>query len=266
MTHLKNKLIGPQAASCHKIDVLAISEMGTLTFHIISTDRVIIRRWQKAFQKEGWDVISEESCIPVGEAGPGGAELDLVEIGIPSCRTPDDLRSMLDVRHPVSVLTFGDSQEISNTQITSFLEAGSDDFVYKNLDERVLVAKLKAHMRRLMPIITEAAAKCISSNGEIEIDNCSRAVRIEAKSGKYTELSNLTQKEFDILSILVRNEKRVVTREAMLEKLWGAEACSVYPECVDKHIESLRKKLGLCGKRIKTVYGSGYMFTGNNKS
>lgn len=239
--------------------------MTSLTFYIISADTGIATRWRKAFQKEGWNVASEDSCNPAGKATSGGAELDLIEIGSPHYETPEELRNAIKARHPVSLLTFGD-QKTSNTRITAFLEAGADDFIYKNIDERVLVAKLKAHIRRIMPVIAEAAAKCVSSSGGIEIDSCRRAVKIEAKSGKHTELSNLTQKEFDILAILVGNEKRVVTREAMLEKLWGCDAANVYSECVDKHVESLRRKLGLYGKKIKTIYGAGYMFTENNKS
>ena len=235
-----------------------------LTFYIFSPDNGIAARWQKAFRMEGWKTVCGGSCLDAGQAGAAGAALDLLEIGVPGCETPEDLRSALKARRPVSALVFGD-QKTPNTVITAFLDAGADDFVYKNIDERVLAAKLKAHIRRLMPAITRAAAKCVSSGGGIELDSCSRAVRLEGKTGKYTELLNLTQKEFDILAILVGNEHRVVTREVMLEKLWGMDAADVYAECVDKHIESLRRKLGPCGKKIKTIYGAGYMFKeGNN--
>lgn len=239
--------------------------MGELNFQIISTDRTISCRWQKAFQKEGWPVAVDASCCPEEENRVKRPEIYLIEINSPVCRNQEDLRSILIVRRPVSALVFGDPQKVSNHQIAAFLDAGADDFVYKNLDERILVAKLKAHMRRIMPAITEACEKLESSSGDIKIDRCRRAVKLGTRSGKYTELSNLTQKEFDILSLLIDQERRIITRETMLEKLWGDGAADVYSECVDKHIESLRKKLGLFGKRIKTVYGSGYMFTGGNK-
>lgn len=201
---------------------------------------------------------------PPGEKRHDRTELVLIEIGVPGCGNPEDLKSILQERRPVSTLVFGDPQKVTNGQIAAFLEAGADDFVYKNLDERVLVAKLKAHTRRLLPVITEAAAKCVSTCGDVEIDSCRRTVRLGYARGKRTELSNLTQKEFEILTVLVGNEKHVVTRAAMLEKLWGEGAADVYSECIDKHVESLRRKLGSYGKRIKTVYGSGYMFTVNN--
>lgn len=193
------------------------------------------------------------------------ATLALVEIGGPDCRDPDDLKAMIKSLVPVSTLVFGDPQKVSNNQIAAFLEAGADDFVYKNIDERILVAKLKAHMRRLKPAIIEAAGKLSSSCRSVEIDHNRRTVKMKTHAGKRTELSNLTQKEFDILSLLIAEERRVVTRESILEKLWGNDAVDVYSECIDKHIESLRKKMGKCGAKIKTIYGSGYMFTGNFK-
>ena len=240
--------------------------MDSLIFHIISTDRVIAGRWQKAFQKEGWAVIVNNSCLPDAGTRRNCAELYLIEIGAPGCKTPDDLRLMLKARRPVSVLVFGEQQRTSNTRIAEFLDAGTDDFLYKNLDERILVAKVKAHMRRIMPAITKAGSKITSRKGDIEIDGSRRTVRITSKPGKRTELADFTQREFDILSMLLRHEQQVVSREFILEKIWGEESASVYSECIDKHVESLRKKLGLYGKRIKTVYGAGYMFTSGNRT
>jgi len=236
--------------------------MVTPIFHLISPDRIISRRWQEAFRKESWKVLIELSCADLGPKRAGLAEIYLIEAGCPDCRGPEDLMAFLKARRPVAALVFGDAQKISNREIAAFLETGADDFVYKNIDERVLVAKIKAHIRRIMPAITEAATKLASSCRSVEIDRTRRAVKVTTGAGRYTELSNLTPKEFDILSLLVTHERDVVTRERILEKIWGSDAVDVYSECIDKHVESLRRKLGKCGKRIRTVYGSGYMFTG----
>lgn len=192
-------------------------------------------------------------------------KLALVEVGTQLCRTPDDLREILVNRKPIAALAFAAPENISNSQIARFLESGADDFIFKNIDERILVAKLKAHMRRLTSTIHETMSQVESSCGDIKIDRGRRAVKVEARNGKYTEIANLTEKELDILTMLVGNEKQVVSRESMLETLWGNGATEVYSECIDKHIESLRKKLGLYGKKIKTVYGTGYTFTGKSK-
>ena len=245
---------------------MILAKMNAFIFQIISTDSTISCRWQKAFQKEGW-LTAIEACCPAEEiTQTGPAEIYLIELGIPGCRNQEDLKSVLRTRKPVSSLVFGDPQKVSNSQIAAFLEAGADDFIYKNIDERVLTAKLKAHLRRIMPVIVEAAEKVTSRNGDIEINRNRRMVRLEAREGKYMEISNLTQKEFDILSMLVGHEQKILTRECILEALWGERGADIYSECIDKHIESLRRKLGIYGKRIKTVYGSGYMFTGNNNA
>lgn len=232
-----------------------------LSFHIISPDESIIWCWQKAFKKEGWTVYGHTSAIHSGTP-KNGAELDLIEIEPSVCCSKEDLKAILAARHPVSTLVFGDQKKVPNCQIAAFLEAGADDFIYKDLDERILVAKIKAHIRRIMPAIIEASERCSSSCGRIEIDLRRRAVKIKAGHGKFAELSNFTQRELEILTLLIGNEKHVVSREMMLEKIWGESAVNVYSECVDKHIESLRRKLGFYGKSIRTVYGEGYMFGG----
>nr|MDA8132874.1 response regulator transcription factor [Elusimicrobiota bacterium] len=163
-----------------------------------------------------------------------------------------------------SAIVFGDQAKSSNKLIADLLEAGADDFVYKNIDERILVAKLKAHIRRLMPAISERSARATSSCGAIEVDRLRHSVKVQAAKGRRTEILNLTQRELDILTFLIDHEKQVVSRETMLERIWGEGAVDVYSECVDKHIESLRRKLGLCGKKIRTVYGAGYMFNGES--
>lgn len=218
------------------------------------------RRWHAAFKKEGWEAAVWDGPPPF-PAEACRIEVALVEVGVPLCQTPEDLRELVRTRKSVATLAFAAPESVSNAQTAKFLEAGADDFIFKNLDERILVAKLKAHIRRLAPDISAAMSRLASSCGDIEIDRGRRAVKIKTRPGHYTELSNLTRKEFDILAMLLAQERRIISRENMLENLWGEEAGSVYSECIDKHIESLRKKLGPCGKRIKTVYGSGYMFT-----
>lgn len=235
-----------------------------LFFRIASTDQTLIRRWQAAFRNEGWESAACDS-LPPSCARALRVEIYLVEVGTPLCKTPKDLQKTIETRKPAAILAFAAQESVSNVQTAKFLDAGADDFIFKNLDERILVAKLKAHIRRLAPAISTAVLMLASSSGDIEIDCGRRAVKIATRPGKHTELSNLTQKEFGILAMLIAQERRIVSRQSMLEELWGEGADSIYAVCIDKHIESLRRKLGPYAKRIKTVYGSGYMFTGGSE-
>lgn len=234
-----------------------ISAMCDFDFHVITHDRTVLSRWRFAFKREGWEFQDEApACLHSVEH----ADIYLVEVGGRACRNPEELQKLIASRKPAATLIFAPGNAVTNQQIVSFLESGADDFFFSDTDERVVVAKLKAYLRRMAPAISTALTKLESSSGDILIDRDRRAVRIKVYSGKYTELSTLTQKELGILSMLVGNEKRAVSRESMLEYLWGDAASRVYSDCINKHIETLRKKLGPFGKRIKTVYGSGYMF------
>jgi len=230
-----------------------------LVFCITTADQTLLARWQAAFKKEGWRT-SVFSCIDALCAGACRAELDLVEVCSPLCRSPEELLRVITNRKPVATLAFATRENISDSQIAKFLGAGADDFIFANVDERVLVAKIQTYLRRMAPAISEALSKTESSSGDIRIDRAGRVVMITTGTVESAELLHLTQTELEILSMLVDSEKRVVSREMMLEKLWGSNATEVYSHCISKHIETLRKKLGPHGRRIKTVYGSGYMF------
>lgn len=234
--------------------------MNDFCFYIATLDQTVLAHWRNAFRKEGWET-ADLTAPDAPRANKCYAELDLIEVGSQLCKTPGDLREIIQTRRPAATLAFSPRQKISNSQVVKFLESGADDFIFSDMDERVVVAKLKAYIRRLEPAISKAPLKLESSRGEIMIDSCMRSVKLKVTPGKYTELSNLTQKEMAILALLVGNEKRPVSRESMLERLWGEDATEVYSNCINKHIETLRKKLGPYGKRIKTVYGSGYMFS-----
>lgn len=234
--------------------------MNELVICIAATDQIVIPRWQSAFKNEGWIAkVFNSLCGLCSRTCLG--ELALVEVCSPLCKDPEDLQKIIKSRKPVATLAFASQQAISDAQIVSFLSAGADDFLFTNMDERVLVAKLKAYIRRLAPAISDAKAKVTSGSGDIRVDRNRRLVEIKAGPGKAPQMLELTQKELEILYILVGNERQVVSRESMLETLWGNDSTEVYSNCINKHIETLRKKLGVHGRRIKTVYGSGYMFT-----
>jgi two-component system alkaline phosphatase synthesis response regulator PhoP len=128
------------------------------------------------------------------------------------------------------------------------LEMGADDYVTKPFSVRELIARVKALLRRVDEVVEEE----ILQVGDIIINSREYTV---TNAGKLVEL---TFKEFMLLKCLVENRGRVMTRDFLLDKIWGYE---YYGESrtVDVHIRHLRSKLG--EDLITTVRGIGYKIT-----
>jgi DNA-binding response OmpR family regulator len=135
------------------------------------------------------------------------------------------------------------------------LELGADDYVTKPFSVKELVARVRAVLRRSERPPQDAE---ILVSGELEVDLAGRRVRVGGN-----EVS-LTRKEFDLLAHLMRNRGRVVTRQRLLERVWGYD----HPgetRTVDVHVRQLRKKLGAtAADYVETVVGVGYRFRGSS--
>ena len=131
------------------------------------------------------------------------------------------------------------------------LEMGADDYVVKPFSPRELVARVKAVLRRGR----DAPADAIQRVGALEVDAAKYQLRVAGRIVK------LTVKEFDLLCALMRAGGRVLTREQILEMVWGyANAGEIESRTVDVHIRRLREKLAEESRRIVTVQGVGYRF------
>ena len=174
-----------------------------------------------------FDVIIMDAMMP---------ELD----GFSACK---EIRAMKDI--PVIMLS---ARGEEYDKLFGF-ETGADDYVVKPFSPRELMARVKVVTGRH----GGAAEKNITTAGKIAIDTLGRIVCID---GVETEL---TAKEYDLLLYLVKNEGAVLTRERILDAVWGYE---YYPadRTVDWQIKQLRAHLGECRDYIVTVRGVGYKF------
>ena len=135
------------------------------------------------------------------------------------------------------------------------LELGADDYMTKPFSPLELVARIKAVLRRASG--QEAQDENEYKVGNIHLQVDTREVKVN------DQLVELTRKEFDLLHIFMQNVGKVMTREVLLQKVWGYEY-EGETRTVDVHIRHLRRKLGPEGEsRIETIHGVGYKLRGN---
>jgi two-component system, OmpR family, alkaline phosphatase synthesis response regulator PhoP len=139
----------------------------------------------------------------------------------------------------------------TETDRVSGLELGADDYVTKPFSLRELVARVRAVLRR--PAQTSSDPKPGYQRGALAIDFDAVSVRVAGATVR------LTKREFELLRFLVENRNRVLSRDRLLERVWGFER-EVETRSVDVHVGRLRGKLGRAGRHIETVIGMGYRF------
>jgi DNA-binding response OmpR family regulator len=131
------------------------------------------------------------------------------------------------------------------------LELGADDYVTKPFSLRELTARVRAVLRRTTKGDERTAS--IYQGAQLSADFDAVAVSVNGQGIR------LTRREFELLRYLVQNKNRVVSRDRLLERVWGYERL-VETRSVDVHVGRLRGKLGDAGRQIETVIGLGYRF------
>lgn len=129
------------------------------------------------------------------------------------------------------------------------LDMGADDYLAKPFGVMELIARVKALLRRST---SEKEEKKLLQLDEIEIDDEKRAVYVNEK------VCELTYKEYELLKLFIQNKGIVLTRENLMNRIWGVDYVGE-TRTVDMHIKTLRQKLGEAGNRIKTIRNVGYM-------
>jgi DNA-binding response OmpR family regulator len=158
------------------------------------------------------------------------------------------LRSRPDTsRIPVIILT----ARASEVDRVAGLELGADDYVTKPFSPRELVARVRVVLRRSQS--PTEAAPLVYRGKHLSADFDAISVHVDG------EPIRLTRREYDLLRYLVTNQNRVISRDRLLERVWGYERV-VETRSVDVHVGRLRAKLRAAGRQIETVVGLGYRF------
>jgi DNA-binding response OmpR family regulator len=132
-------------------------------------------------------------------------------------------------------------------------ELGIDDYVVKPFSPKELLARIKAIFIRSNIVSEESVRPNHIQIGEVLIDFDARSVY------RKNELISITPKEYDLLLFFVKNQRKVFSREQLLNQVWGYEFFGDV-RTVDTHVKMLRESLGNNRKWIKTAWGIGYQF------
>ena len=220
---------------------------------IIEDDPDIAESLKYNFEREGW----ASAIAATGEAGLTAAlnekeppiliMLDLMLPGMSGIELCRRLRREPATRRtPIIMLT----AKASETDRVTGLDLGADDYITKPFSVRELLARVRAVMRR-----TEENKGKTYEDDQLVIDFDD--IRVSCQGARI----KLTNKEFTLLSVLAKSTDRVISRQQLLDSVWGY---SYYGDArtLDVHIRRLRQKLGECGDCIETVVGVGYRFVG----
>ena len=228
--------------------------MATVKVLIVDDEKTIVEAVKYNLEREGFRTL-------VAHDGTRAIELarrDLPDLIVLDWMLPE--QSGLDVcrvlkqegptKHiPIIMLT------VRNTETDKVLglEMGADDYMTKPFGPRELVARVKAVLRRQL---SAGVSSELFQLGDLRVDWGTFVVTVKHKS------MTLTPKEFALLRVLIEAKGRVLSREKLLERVWGYDrAIEIETRTVDLHISQLRKKLGASGARILTVKQAGYRFT-----
>lgn len=161
------------------------------------------------------------------------------------------LRTNSKTRHLPVILLTAKSDRIDKIK---GLDSGADDYITKPFDVLELISRIKAVLRRSENAVAESSSSL--SCGKIVIEPSSHKVYTDGKE------VILTYKEYEILSLLISNKNTVLSRNVLMNKVWGIDF-EGETRTVDVHIRTLRQKLGECGQIIETVRNVGYRVTDN---
>lgn len=181
-------------------------------------------------------------------------DLCVLDMQLPGIHGRDVIRVLRDNaatrRMPIVAIT---ASERGTPDVIKSLELGADEYMGKPLDLELFVARIAGLLRRLPGAASAPPPSEILSYGGMTVLIDEHRVELAGKAVTLTHL------EFKLLAYFLRHPLRVVTRGMLLEKVWGTEP-DQSTRTVDKHVESLRRKLPAFGGHVETVIGVGYLF------
>jgi len=222
---------------------------------VVDDEQVLVKGLKFNLQNEGYTVETAfDGATAVELARSGGFDLILLDLMMPEV---DGLTACMQIREfsnvPIIMLT----ARGEDTDILLGFEYGADDYVTKPFNILELKARIRALLRRSGGAQQPNGRELLTA-GPISVDP---AQRVALRDGEVVEL---TAKEYDLIELLIKNPRRVYSRESLMDLVWGYTYAGDY-RTVDVHIRKLREKLEKNPAEpeyILTKWGVGYYFKG----
>jgi DNA-binding response OmpR family regulator len=222
---------------------------------LVEDDPDIALSLRNKLEREGGYAVEVVADGPtaLARASAEPPELVLLDVNLPGIDGFEVCRRLRQVPETAAVPVIMLTARIGEDDRVRGLDLGADDYITKPFSPKEALARVRAVLRRSERAVAEGETL---ADEPLHVDLASRQVRVLGR-----EVS-LTRKEFDLLVELVRQRGRVLTRERLLETVWGYD----FPgetRTVDVHVRRLRQKLGgPVDARLETVVGVGYRWRG----
>ena len=214
---------------------------------VVEDDDAIAQVLQRSLRMEGYEVrVADDGIAALDQAHAFLPDLVILDLGLPrldGIEVAKQLRESDDV--PILVLTARDAVEAR----VEGLDSGADDYLVKPFEREELLARLRALLRRRPP-----RGQATLTVGDLKLNPDTHEV---TRQGRRVDL---TQREFELLEYLMRNERIVISRQRLLDEVWGYDPFSM-TNTIEVFLTNLRRKLEAGGepRLLHTIRGAGYV-------
>ena len=213
-----------------------------MTIGIIEDDRLLNQALNKFLTDNGYDTVCAHSREEALATAAGHPDLWLIDIGLPDGNGLELYRELPDVRQvPAVFLTARDDER----DMLRAFDLGADDYVVKPFSMKVLLKRIE---------------RILKMNREGRMLTCGDITLYPEKKQVFSgnEEIFLTAKEYQLLELFMENQDKVLTKENILDRVWGIDGAFIEENTVSVTISRLKKKLGGEQSYIKNVFGLGF--------
>jgi DNA-binding response OmpR family regulator len=215
---------------------------------VVEDDPEIAQVLQRSLRMEGYDVkVTDDGTKALDETQAFVPDLIVLDLGLPGIDGIEVARTLRDDKNdtPILILTARDALDSR----VEGLDVGADDYLVKPFERQELLARMRALLRRRPP-----RGMAPLRVGDLMLNPDTH----EVKRGE-REIE-LTQREFELLEYMMRNERLVISRQKLLDEVWGYDPFSI-TNTIEVFVSNLRRKLEAGGepRLLHTVRGAGYV-------